>query len=455
MLPLRGQAQDATTAGGSALRFTVGTELRVDDNLGLDVDSAGTSTIWDTDLGFGYSIETALSKLTFSGSGVIRQADLPGDASDNGFQDPRLAFGYDRAGATSRFSVDASWRQTDLRYLDPLADPIVIEDEATGEQGLRQITGTRERLTFGTQIEFGVGTPMGMTLGASRRETSYQDTNRTSYYDNHTDAAFARLRMDLTPVTSATVDAQASRYEAENLSRTVRDSTALSFGLGTALDKATTLSGRIGYRMIDSTRTLDGERETTTTDGVTLGAGVRRELRAGSVGADYSRSVATSGTRDTLRFDRQFELYNGRFGISLGTTKGENGDPGLVANVDWTHELKRGAIDLALDRSSRTDDNNQDVLVTQGSLNWRHDLNEANSVSLGASLASIQRDDNSGDGRDITRASLRMAWNREIVRDVDMSLGYVHRFLDDSDASDTADSNSVYLSLGKTFDLRP
>lgn len=454
LVPATGFSQ-ANDAGGATLRFDVSSELRQNDNLGLDVESEGSSTIWDTGLGFALRSRTSASALSFTGHGVLREADLP-SGHDSGFEDPRLGLSYSRQSSGSRFAVDANWRKTDLRYSDPLADEILVEDVATGEQKLQPRTGSRQILGFGTELETGIGGPLGFTLGLNHREVSYDNTNDPDdYYDSTRDSVRAGLRVALTPTTSASLNSSFSHYEAENDTETERDTSRLTFGLSHDLASGVRIYGELGRSQIDETENDGfGGHTTDNTSGAVGNLGLRRELGDGSIGVDYARSLSTTGDRETLRFSRELELPNATLGGNVGLTQGDAGHTAVVANVSWEKQMARGRWSMGLSRSARTNDDDQDLLVTQASFNWTHDLNAENDVSLGLNLASIEGDgDDSSD--DAERARLRLVWGHELIRDVRMSVGYEYRWLDEKDEDGTADSNMVFLSIGKSFDFRP
>lgn len=438
--------------GGVLLTFDLSSALRYNDNLGLDVDSDGDSWIWDNNLGFTLSTKTDVDELTLSGGGVLRYADLP-NGNDSGFEDPRLRLGYTRDVGTSKFKVGADWRRSDLRYLDPMADEVPIWDLTTGELVLQPETGTREIRGGSLSYETGIGGPLGLTLDLSRREVSYQDAINPKYYDNTTNRAGFGLRMDLSPVLTARVWANGSNYTADNTEDTDRKRRAYGLGLDYDADSATRMSVSLGRSRVNEVETIGGLRETDVTKGATGSLEITRDLVNGQIGAEYARDITSTGRHDRLSFSRDLQLRDGNFAGMLGATRNDSGDVSMVADVSWSQTLPRGNWSLSLSRAVYSDDDDEeDRVVTRLSAGYSHQWNALNGMNLGLGLYEV-----STVGTDETdrRVSLSAAWQRTLTEDANLSVGYTYTWLDEAGATDAADSNAVYVQIGKRFNFRP
>ncbi|MHC0055458.1 hypothetical protein [Actibacterium sp. D379-3] len=451
-------AQGASDAdlgpGGLKLTFGVESTLRADDNYGLDPESPGDTVLFDNTLSFGLLSETQAARLAFDLSGVLRYADLPGQGGSSGFEDPAARLLYRRESATSRIEFSGNWRRSDLDFIDPLRDPVLIEDpDAPGEVSLATETGTRTASSYGVTWETGLGGPLGLTVSVRHRELDYKDTTDPDYYDNETDRLSAALRLRLSPVTEGIFTLQAEEYSAQNTEQTDRSSRHLRFDLTHELDKTTQVTAAVGYSRIEADEFLSGLRDSEVDEGAILGLGVRRDLPGGRVSVTYDRGVTTTGARDTLRLGREIALPRGALSFDAGASRGGAGDTELVARAALTREMPRGMLEMSLGRDVRTNDDEEDVLSTKLALGWTHALNTGTSLSLDMDFARSE-DGGAGGAETTDRTSLRLAWNRDLTREVTLSAGYEHRRLNEEDTPE-ARSNAVFLVLRRDFGIRP
>lgn len=437
---------------GLQLDIDLSTSLRYNDNLDLRISPPGGSFLWDNRLGFSLSSGTRTSTLTLGGSGVLRLADLPAGGSDRGFEDPRLSLGYTRTVAASRLSLGADWRRADLRYLDPLTEPVPVEDLTTGELLLEPETGSRETLGFRGNYETGIGGPLGLTLAMSRREVGYHDTVSPDYYDSSRDRLSLGLRLELGPVLRASVTASGDRYGADNPRDTDRDTRRLDFRLAYAPDKATQLAFGLGRTEIEEKETIAGLRQTSESAGTTAILVLTRALGNGEIGLAYTRDFGSTGRRESLGFSRSLDLRDGSFAGMLGIGRNDDGNTVAVADIGWKQALQRGNWSVTLSRGITTDDEDEDVVVTRLNAGYDHRINPGNVLDLELGLSETRT---MGEEDATRRIRLSAGWRHDLTQDVDLSMGYEHTWLDDEGAADARRSNVVYLRLGTQFSFRP
>ena len=118
--PLMGIAQDT---GGLQLTFGVEQRFESNDNLGLDVVSAGTTNQATTRLSFGLLTETRSASLAFDTSASLRAANGPGfSGTEVALADPRISLTYSRTAANANLDVKARVQTTDVEFLRSLED---------------------------------------------------------------------------------------------------------------------------------------------------------------------------------------------------------------------------------------------------------------------------------------------------------------------------------------------
>lgn len=442
------RAQDE--AGGVKMTLGVQSSLRSDSNYSLSAPGNGRGTVFDTRLSFGLTSETRASSLSFTAATTARAAKLPAPAGTvNGIEDPTLTLAYTRTGARSRLDVNARYNKADLDFVDPLTDQILIEDpSAPGNFILTNVTGTRTALRYGAGLETGIDMPVGLRLRYDHSELDYAGTVGTSLYDTETDSVSATLRMDLSPATQVSLTASASDYTAANTANTNRDTRSLSFGLAHQLDEVTQLTASIGQSRI----VTDSTGGRVVREGTTFGLGASRAFAVGQLGLNYARSVDTNGSRDTLSLTHARETQLAQVNMSLGLTRGSAGSTAVIANTAVSRDLAHGKLSFSLARTVSTDDSLNDVLSTRASATYAHEIDSLSSIAFGVTYARTE-DGGAGATAQTDRSSLKVTYNRALTEDWQMSAGVEHRRLDR--ATGTASGNAIFVTLGRSFDLRP
>lgn len=395
---LMSTAVSAQEGNGRLLTFGITQSFSWADNPGLAIPSEGTRLRADTQLSFGAVFEGPRDLLTFDSGLALRGQDT-GSGFDFGVENPSAELGYKRSGATSSFTASAFFRESDL------AEGLALSDDAVPvlvlENGSARITGGRLGYSFGEDA------PFGGTLRAGLTDTDYTGTTDADLVDNRTLTAGIGLHFSLNEVTEATLD--------------------------------------IDHRVYDEAGAAPEESSTT------LAAGLVRTLPRGSLRARLSTTFDGDGSRSGLSFGRSIDLPNGALSLDLGLTESEGSGFDVTGAVAYQQDLPRGGLSARLSRAVTTDAGNDETLVTALSLGLTQELTPRMGLNMGADWS---RSEDTASGSVTDNASLNAALNYALTPDWTLSAGANHR-MKDEDGVGRAQSNSVFLSVGRTFEFRP
>lgn len=432
------------------LTFGLSSSLNVSDNYDLSVKKPGTTTLLDNGLRFNYASQTQTQRLSFGGSGVLRLARLPNDENDARFDNQVLSAAYGIDGVNSAVTLQARYTRSELAFFDPLS---LLDDEPLDENDLSDDNdGIRETQSAGFTIRTGLSSPLGFTLSGNTFRRNYIDTNDLSLYDTQSNSLSGSVGLRVTPVTQVSVTGSISTYDADNSTQTDRLSRSLSFGLSHDLARALNISASLGYQRTDKDETLaPGTIVTTVDDGLVGSLGLLQQLPNGNVGLDASHAITATGGRSTLRASREIGLPDGKLNASIGASKGDGGETSLIGGLAYTYELELTTITASLSRSVATSSDDEDLEVTRARIGWDRDITPVSGIGLSADYASTQ-----GIGNDIdrSRAQVRASYRHALTEDWDLSGGYTHTLSTREDRPD-ADKNTVFLTIGREFRVRP
>jgi hypothetical protein len=427
--------------GGTTLTFGIKSGLNVSDNYNLAVAAPGTSTILDTTLSFGYLSETATSRFAFDIDGVLRVADIPGPSSGSStrFDDINAALSYTHEGANSRFSATADYNKINLDFLDPFSLTQISDVDLTNSGG------TRNSRTARIIFETGINDPLGFGFELGHEAFTYSNTTDPGLFDSKTDDIALTSRLRLSPVTEARVRLSQENYSADDLILTDRTTRALSFGVAYELSAVTTLDTNIGVEKIETvgTRTDRGAFGTVS---------LTRAMANGSAGLVLDRSFGIEGGRTTITANRDLALPSGTLAFSFGATRGEQSGTGLIGSIDYSHTLPRGTLTASLNRSVDSSTSGNDILSTNAALGYSHALSSVSNLNFNLDYAAVE---NVGSGitSNTKRSSVRAEYTHELTPDWDLSAGYEHQRLV-TQGTGTADSNTIFMTLGRVFSIR-
>lgn len=435
-----------------AITLSYGSTLTANDNIGLDPTSAGTSTWLDNKLGLSYSSETATSSLTFGASGVFRLSDMAGQGRDSAFDNGTLNLNYARQGANSQLSFGAKYNKVDVAFFDPLLlipdpeNPVDSGDLTTAAQGSRE---TRQAsLKFAT----GLDGPFGMTFAASRNERLFQDTVDPDLYDT----ARTNLSVGATLRPSARIGysftLSQSDYTADDVDQTDRTTRRAVLGLNYALNDATTLNASLGQTWIEEDQGVGLARLHTEQSGLNGSIALSHELPNGTVGVTLNHDISTDGkTRTDLQLTRALDLPNGNLSVAIGPSFQSGGKNGLAGTLSYGRELPQGSLRAAASRRFDTNDQSDSIDTTRLNLGWSHDLTPSSGLDLSLDYMNIDSD---AVGQDRERARLQVAYTLDLVNDWQLSGGYAHTY-SDKETTGTAQSNSVFVTIGRSVSFAP
>ena len=440
--------------GGLRMSFGLQSTLRSQSNYSMTPAGSGRGTTFDTDLSFRLNSKTRAQSLDLQLGAVARMARLPAPAGNvSGVEDPSLRLSYSREGARSRLTFSGNYRRADLDFLNPLADPILIDDpSAVNGVSLVNQTGSRDSLQMNPGFVTGIDMPVGLSLQASTRRIDYSGTVSPSLYDTQRDTVSGRLRLDLTPTTELGLSLSSSTNRSSNTTSTRQTSQNAGLDLAHQVGERLTLSANLGYSQTETRQTVLGAPVVTAREGMTFGLGVRQALPTGNIGVNYARSVDANGNRDTVNLTYARQMQTLKINLGVGLTRGVAGTTATTASASATQELARGAITFSLDRSVSTNDSLQDVLATRARLNVRHNITETSGVDFGVSYA---RNEDGGSGALATtsRSSVTMAYRHKLTKDWNLRTGIEHRH--QTTAAGTATGNTFFVTLGRSFEYRP
>ncbi len=404
LLPLTAAAVLMSTAAsaqdgkGRLLTFGIDQNFSWADNPGLAIPSEGTRLRSDTRLTFGAAFEGPRDLLALNTSVVLRGEDS-GSGFDYGVENPAAELSYTRSGTSSSFTASAFLRQSDL------AEGLALSDDETPvllqENGSARSTGGRLGYSFGD------GAPFGGSLRAGLTDTDYRNTTDPDLVDNRTVTAGVGLHFTLNDVTEATLDIDHRRYD------------------------------EVGAAPVESS--------------TTVAAGLVRALPRGSLRARLSTTFDEDGSRSGLSFGRSIDLPDGALSLDLGLTQSAGGGVDVTGALAYQKELARGGLSARLSRAVTTDAGNDQVLVTALSLGLTQELTPRMGLNMGADWS---RSEDTASGLVTDNASLNAALNYALTPDWTLNLGANHR-IKDEDSIGRAASNSVFLSVGRTFEFRP
>lgn len=394
--------------GGVQLSFGLSQRVELTENRALNVVSAGSTLQTVTGLSFRLTADTPNSFLRFDTSTSLDGIRNPDGTSDFDILTPRLSLSYGQNARNASFDVSASYDESDIAFLRPLTDftdssgVIVLPDDLDDLNG----TGLRRNTDLRGRLSFGDAGPLGLTLRAGYSDTNYVRTSNANLTDFNRLSLGADLRVDINAVTSARIGTSWSRFEDE------------------------TASDRI-------------------TRGVNAGIDITRPN--GILGATVSFTEGADGSRSALAVSRSLDLPRGTLSGSLGLSRDSGGQIRLNGGLRYSQQLPNGQFTLGINRAASVSSSDIERITTSVSLGITHQLNALSGVSADFNLVDNQ---DAASNLSVVTASLALNYNRQLTPDWGLTAGYRHD-LRDAETSGSANSNSIYVQLGRSFQFRP
>ncbi|WP_371170617.1 hypothetical protein [Aliiroseovarius sp. 2305UL8-7] len=437
-----------TTAGGVSMTLGVSSTLRFNDNLSLSDPSPGNTTLWDNTLSFGLLSETGVATFSFDAAGTVRTSNTPGRSTETSFDDPSVALRYQLESVDTLFSAEANYQQVSLRFEDPLLGLDDLIEDGSGPEDPLSLDGVRGRANARLSFETGRTRPLGFGAAVEYEQTRYWDTTNTSLFDDDTTRAEVFTRLQFSPVMEGRVELFWEKYDelddtAPNGLRSSRETRGATASLSYEIDAITRMNASLGYTEIDRS---DAPNQ----DGITGAVSITRDFPTGSLTAEFSSDINTTGRRDTVEVTGAFDLPNGSLTAGVGATRSNDGDVNFIGNLGYTHEFALGTITATLDRSYSNSDAGIENETTRAALGFDRELTPVSSIGFDLDYAEVT---------DIAAASttavsgLRATYTHELTADWGLSTGYEYRRTETTGETDRH-SNELFLTIEREFRIR-
>ncbi len=398
---------------GSSPRLTFGIDqvFDVDDNLDLDVISAGTTTQSTTGLSFGLTSDTGISSLALNAStGLQFQNEPTGTTSDDfDLNATRIGLAYDRGVANSSLSVNGVYT------MDQINSVLTLSSFPTNTGvpiDLSQLNGTGQRRFYALNagLNYGLQDPIGYQLSAGFNGIDYANASDPTLFG----------------------------------------STRANLGLALTLRLSEVDQGRVGLNWGDFTSDDPGNPDSTDFG---LDLGVTRTLPNGTVGFSIFATDSTDpgNSRAGFNLSRALTLPTGSLSGDLGVTQLENADPEFTGGISWQQNLPNGGINLNFIQAVQNDVNNQPEYVTGLRIGYDRTLNPLSQLAfdVGYSLS----DATTSSARTET-GNFRAVYSRSLTPDWALDVGYNYNQREE-DGNGMARSNSVFLGFSRSWDVSP
>ena len=400
----------------STLVATVSQSIEANTNYRLDQDSPGTSYYGDTRLALDLLKETDTQTFATGIDTGFRPLWEAGEDFDIVAASPSTAYlTYDQEGPDTAF--DSTFR---LRSSEVDDDIITLDPENPVPTPLDGI-GTARQTRIDGNIGFQLGTNdpssyefrlRGTAIDYSDVEEGVDVTPRTAT------SAEATWNLDVTPVLSTVVSAGYD-YDTsdDNLGTQVRTA---SVDAGLAYERSETfrVRGGIGY--------ADREREQ-------------------NVSFTNTNRTTERNTGPLVRADARYITENVTFLVNAEYTTAAPQNR-LIGNLSAIYRLPRGQIAGQVFQNYSNGGGGDDERITGAGVGLTRDINTVSSIGLNAAWA--EQVDLDGSQDDIKRMTLTARYTREITEAVSAQVGYSYR---SRDQDGSADSNEVFLVLGRSF----
>lgn len=406
-----GQAHAQARNGGVHLTFGVQQRLETDSNSDLSSNNAQRTSQAATQLSFGLSSETGISRLALNAAGTYRIARGPDfSGTEAKFTEPSVRLSYNRRGADADFSLSGSVSERDVAFLraledfiDPITGTLVLPDDLENLNG----NGKRRDSRVDTKLNWGTDAPVGYGISAGYSDLNYRNVSSNGLVDSRRAYVGTSLRLALTPASAATV--------------------------------------RLRYSTFDDDDPTASRRNTYNAD-----LDLTRSVRGGTWSVGLSARDTADGTTTGARVGRSIAFPRGTISTTVGVGRGVNGNTELTGALGVSYALPLGQINANFNRSVTSGADDTERLLTAFSTGYTQRLSDLSSFSL-TGLFSESEDTRSNIAT--RNASFGLSYNRTLTRDWGLNLGYRHR-IRDVDGQQSASSDSVFLVIRRDFDIK-
>lgn len=387
---------------GVQLRFDLDIGLESQTNRSLDVADPGATTEARTGLTVGILTETRTQRFAFDLGGELRGLDGP-TTDESGFVNPFAFLSYDRSSASSRLSLSASVRESDLNN-----DGFEFDEETLAFTFVEG-TATRRSSNLSAEMNFRDDAPFGFGVLVRREENNFSSGLATGVGGT-----------------------------------TLNDTQRLTFGVTARfeIDEAVRLNSALTYTRFEEDNVADSR------DTWTLSNDLIIDRPRGNLTFGLDVTDTPEGSRVAASVGRSLEYPLGIVSGRLGLTRGSSGETFISGGLNLTREMPGGNLNLDLARtvsSGSLQDTEQ--LSTSLRLGYLRELNPLSSLSVDFNWAEVSQ---TGTGIDTTSASIEATYRRELTQDWGLNVGVRHRLRDDG-VNGTARSNELFLNMRREF----
>ncbi|WP_209507436.1 MULTISPECIES: hypothetical protein [unclassified Ruegeria] len=438
------------TGTGTGLTVTLDylSSLKHDDNLRLTDPSLGSTTWWENTLYLSVLKQTTDSTLSFDLSGLYRIANEPIIGTEHSFSDPFSRLSYQRVRANSRLSLLAQYRERDLAFNRSLTDinldGIIDAADVIGTVG-DQIN-TRGNLDW----ETGLNDPLGLRFTYNHNERTYSNTISPSLFDNSSDDYAATVFLRASPVFQNNLRISYTDYTADDAVQTDRQTTTVSTGVTYNVSSITTINANIGYTQVDDTQRVSNISNVT--ENFVWSFSWNKSLPDGSANILLDQTFGVNGVRTNTTFGRSFQLTNGVFGFNVGFTRGPFDEVTPIGQIDYSYQLASSQIGAKIQRRVGTSTQSIETRQTVVFLTYDYFINPVSALNFSVNFVD-QENDGSGPSNPRQRGTFDASYTRAITKDWALNVGYQYEMDDQNGFKATSDS--VFLTLGRRFTLKP
>lgn len=394
---------------------------------GLEVEDGDLSA--RTGLGFGITSATRRETFSFNlGTEIL--GDFASDADkDFSFINQSAALRYSRTGANSALSFSTAYREVEL-------DDEVIE----GVGGTSLISsGSAETISANLGLEFGIEGPFGTTIDLGRREARYFDTTDPDLSDFETTTLDVLANFRIRPSLSVRALAGIERTDEDDATSTSTEDTYVGIGASTSTASGLSVTGDILY---DRSETTVAGPTSTTVDGLGLDLTVGQSRRDGLIELALSSRIDETGRRTSAEVRREYDLRNGRLGLSFGVVDQEDVDDlQFIGGVSLERETRRGALAASIRQEASTSDD-EAVISTLVDVELTQEINNTSRWSAGLGFVST---DELGGTYD-NRSTASISYTRDLTADWDLNAGIEYS----KDRGESA-SNTFFVNIERDF----
>ncbi len=447
----RAAAQDVELEpGGTQMTLGIAQRIESGENLSLEVPEEGHGTIASTILSFGLSSETPIQSINLDAVTALRWSDLPDRGSEFDIGDSIFDFGYIRDGANAGLDFGADFSSYDIGFSRSLRTFVDDDGVLRIPSDFPDLTGdgTRQEYSLDFLMDFGRRDLIGFYLQLNARDLRYIDQTSPTLFDNSTVGAGAGISFSLSPVTEATVDLTAERFEEDDEDQRDRRTNDIIFGLAHEFTSRTRAEFALGYSEIDDRREVTGDVRTT---GPIGRFGIERDMPNGMATFDIETELATAGRLNKAWVGRSRDILGGSFLATLGVAHTDGGKTEPIGSLSYAQEFGENELRVYFDRDVVITDD--DVFRDEYIFDIVYILGLGPASRLGLSLTQVLTDDTVVDPR-VERTDVNAVYSYELESEWILNAGLNYRVRDE-DGLGRSRSPLVFFSVGREFAWRP